>query len=274
MIASLAGSAFDLTGRVAVVTGGASGLGLAIASGFSKAAARVAICDVAAGALADAERILRHEEGLDVLGVRADVSEADQVKVMFRTVAEELGQPTILINAAGIPHHARAEGLDVAEWEKVLRINLTGSFLCAQAMARDLISAQIGGSIINISSIAGTRSLGRGICAFGVSKAGIDQLTRELAVEWARYQIRVNALVPCQIRTPALERVLADAGEGREALTRQFLSGIPLNRIGEPSDIVGPAIFLASQASALVTGVCLPVDGGHLALAAGGTYLW
>ena len=127
------------------------------------------------------------------------------------------------------------------------------------------------GSIINISSIGGASGVGRGNFAYDVSKAGVLQLTRELAIEWAKHNIRVNAILPCQVRTDALQRLIDDPQFDTSALVSRFLTGIPLQRLGEPEDIVGPVIFLASNAAAMMTGALVPVDGGNLAFNAGGT---
>jgi NAD(P)-dependent dehydrogenase (short-subunit alcohol dehydrogenase family) len=137
-----------------------------------------------------------------------------------------------------------------------------------------MIAQGHGGSIINISSVTGSSGFGRGLVVYPVSKAGLNQLTRELAVEWAQYQIRVNAIQPCQFRTPAFQHQLDDPSVDASALSEQFLSGIPLRRFGELGDIVGPAVFLASDAAAMVTGAMLPVDGGNLALNASGMPVW
>ena len=130
-----------------------------------------------------------------------------------------------------------------------------------------------GGSIINMSSIGGSSALGRGNFVYSMTKGGINAFTRELAVEWASHNIRVNALQPVQMLTPSVKKWLADP-KTDPALPKHLLSGIPLGRLGQPGDIVGPAVFLASDASAFVTGILLPVDGGNLAMNAGGSITW
>jgi NAD(P)-dependent dehydrogenase (short-subunit alcohol dehydrogenase family) len=137
-----------------------------------------------------------------------------------------------------------------------------------------MIAQGRGGSIINISSVTGSSGFGRGLVVYPVSKAGLNQLTRELAVEWSQYGIRVNAIQPCQFRTPAFQYQLDDPRVDAKALSEQFLSGIPLRRFGELEDIIGPAVFLASDAASMVTGTMLPVDGGNLALNASGMPVW
>jgi NAD(P)-dependent dehydrogenase (short-subunit alcohol dehydrogenase family) len=148
---------------------------------------------------------------------------------------------------------------------------MTGTFLCTQEAGRRMIAQGQGGSIINTGSIAGVSALGRGNFVYSATKGAILQLTRELAIEWARHNIRVNAILPAQMRTPGFEQWLRNDPRFK---VEQFLVGIPLNRLGEVQDIIGPAVFLASNASSFVTGSLLPVDGGNLALNAGGNPVW
>jgi NAD(P)-dependent dehydrogenase (short-subunit alcohol dehydrogenase family) len=154
-------------------------------------------------------------------------------------------------------------------WDAVLRTNLTGMLLYAQRAAERMIAAGRGGSIVNISSTAGSSVLGRGNLAYGVSKSGVIQMTRELAVEWARYDIRVNAIQPCQFLNEGWRPALTDPS--KQDLVERVVSGIPLGRMGEPHEIVGPILFLASPAASMVTGITLPVDGGNLVFNPGGT---
>jgi NAD(P)-dependent dehydrogenase (short-subunit alcohol dehydrogenase family) len=137
-----------------------------------------------------------------------------------------------------------------------------------------MIARGAGGSIVSISSIAGSSALGRGNFVYSVTKAGIIQLTRELAVEWAPHRIRVNAIQPAQVMTRAMDRMLADPRLDPATLKARFLRGIPLDRIGEPEDVAKAVVFLASDAASFITGHSLPVDGGNLALNAGGSKLW
>lgn len=263
---------FDLTGRIAVVTGAASGLSQAIAVGFARYGADVAIADINDTGLAETlEQI--SATGRKAHAIHCDVSKPEDVNNLFAQVDQTFGRVDILLNGPFWFSRAKPEDLALDDWNKALAISLTGYWLCTQAAGRRMIQHGTGGSIIHISSIAGSLALGRGNLPYSVAKSGINQMTRELATEWAKHNIRVNALQPVQMRTPAVKNWLSDP-KTDPALIAHLLKGIPMNRLGEPEDIVGPAIFLASDASGFVTGTLLPVDGGNLAMNAGGSHSW
>jgi NAD(P)-dependent dehydrogenase (short-subunit alcohol dehydrogenase family) len=259
---------FDLADRVAVVTGAGGGLGTAICAGLAASGADVALLDVNAETLA-ASAAGVEATGRRALRLEADASAEGDVLGAFAEIDSELGRVDILVNLAYTTVFGTPDELTLADWEQAMRINLTSYFLCAQSAGRRMIAAGRGGSIVNMCSIAGTSAIGRGSFPYSVGKGGIVMLTKELALEWARHRIRVNAIQPCQFLTPGLKVRLEDPALG--PIRQKFLSGIPLNRLGEPHEMVGPVLFLASDASSMVTGVLLPVDGGNLAMNAGGT---
>jgi NAD(P)-dependent dehydrogenase (short-subunit alcohol dehydrogenase family) len=263
---------FDLGGRVALVTGAAAGIGKAIALGLARHGADLVVCDV------DDAGIARTVAEITSLGRRAvethaDIGKPDDIAALFDALDEAFGQIDILINNVGSGARSAPEALPLAEWNRVLASGVTGSFLCAQAAARRMIARGRGGSIVNISSIAGASALGRGNLVHSVNKGAVNQLTRELAVEWAKHKIRVNAILPCQVITEGFQTWLDSPGFDPDLMAR-FLDGIPMNRLAAPEDMVGPAVFLASDAAAMVTGTLLAVDGGNLALNAGGSHTW
>jgi NAD(P)-dependent dehydrogenase (short-subunit alcohol dehydrogenase family) len=266
---------FGLDDRVAVVTGAGAngGIGHAVALGLAHAGAHVFVSDVdAEGAAETAREVLRL--GQRAVAVRTDLGQPADVLAMMEAVDREFGRVDILVNNVGIGHRARPESLSMEDWRKVVAVNLDGTFLVTRESGRRMIARRAGGSIVSISSIAGSSALGRGNFVYSVTKAGIIQLTRELAVEWAPHRIRVNAIQPAQTMTKAMDRMLSDPRLDPATLKERFLRGIPLDRIGEPEDIAKAAVFLASDAAGFITGHSLPVDGGNLAMNAGGSKLW
>ncbi|GAB4109893.1 MAG: glucose 1-dehydrogenase [Roseiflexaceae bacterium] len=249
---------FDFQGKVVVVTGAGRGLGFALASGFAHAGALVVLGDREAELVqASAERL--RAEGLQAEAVVVDICDPEQVEALV-AVAERHGGAEVLINNAGINIPKPAEELSIAEWSQIIGVNLTGTFLVAQACGKHMI-ARRSGTIINICSIHGhVGSYVHKAAAYNASKAGVINLTRSLALEWGEYGLRVNGISPGPLRTELMATRLAN-----QAYVARMFDRMALKRIGEVEDIVGAALFLASPAAAWITGQILGVDGGWLA---------
>ena len=250
---------FSLEGKVAVVTGSSRGIGRAVAEGLAGAGAAVTVN----GRDPQTTRVVA--EGIAASGARSlaisgDVGNSADVQRLIAETVSAFGRLDILVNNAGIsPYYKPAETMTEAEWDDIINVNLKSVFLCCQAAARVMIP-QKSGRIINMSSIASKVALPR-MVAYTSAKGAINQLTRVLAVEWASHGILVNAIAPGYIETD-LTKGLRENPNRMEAMLRQ----IPLGRLGKPADIVGAAVYLASDAASYVTGHILDIDGGWLAL--------
>ncbi|MAF86184.1 MAG: short-chain dehydrogenase [Dehalococcoidales bacterium] len=251
---------FSLEGKVAIVTGGKRGIGKAIALAFAEAGADVAICS---RVIKDGELQATANEiqglGRRSLAVQADITRKTDVDNLVQRVVDEFTAIDILVNNAGI-YFVDPPLLDVPEgdWDKIINVNLKGHYLCSQAVGKRMVDRKAG-NIINIASeLAIKPSSEAGV--YCIAKAGVVMLTRVLAKELASYNIRVNAIAPGAARTKMLEYLLSDS----EAL-KQYEAQIPLGRIAEPGDIIGTALFLASEASSYITGHTILVDGGLVA---------
>ena len=251
---------FDLSGRVALVTGAGSGLGQGIAEGYAQLGAAVSVVDINPEA---AESVVDgiNAAGGKAIAVQCDVTQPDQVQAAVARTLEEFGKIDVLVANAGIGDRALAEEMTFEQWDRVMDINLTGVWLFDQEVGKHMIERGEGGRIINMASIGGIVGVATGNANYCASKGGIIAMTRCLAIEWAKYNILVNAIAPSHIRTPLIAKLMQDKPE----VKTYFLNNIPLNRLGEVVDVVGPAAFLASDAAAFVTGHVLVADGGHTA---------
>jgi NAD(P)-dependent dehydrogenase (short-subunit alcohol dehydrogenase family) len=243
-----------LSGKNALVTGGGRGIGFAIATAFVREGARVVIADV------DLPRAQTTAEQLGKMAyaVHVDVASAQSISVMLRAVLERVGQVDILVNNAGIGGNRAFLDTSLEEWERIIRINLTGAFLVAQGVARAMRERGEGGKIINIASLAAQRG-GEGRAAYGAAKAGLDILTRVMAVELSAYGINVNSIAPGPIET----EMAKVAHDPVSRAVYNFL--VPMGRYGSPEEIADAAVFLASDESRYVQGHTLNVDGGFRA---------
>jgi NAD(P)-dependent dehydrogenase (short-subunit alcohol dehydrogenase family) len=253
---------FDLAGKHALVTGAGGAIGQAICQGFAEAGAHLACLDISTEIATAAVRAV-HEKGDDeALSVVCDVRKPEQIQRSVDQVIAKFGKLDILVNLAGNGILKPALEFTLDNWEETIHVYLRSTFLFSKLVGRGMVGRG-NGSIINISSVASLVALGRGTAAYAATKAGINGLTRELALEWAKKGVRVNAIAPCQIDTPQLRKLLANPQFDPDKLMKTWLDAIPMGRIGQPHEIVGPCIFLASDASSLVTGHVLVVDGGY-----------
>lgn len=244
---------FKLKGKKAFITGGARGIGKSVAEGLAQAGADIAIVDLD---IEEAEKTAKELEsfGVKTIAVKTDVTDPDSVNSMIETILKEFGTVDIAFNNAGICINEKAEEMSFESWKKVIDINLTGVFLTAQAAGRVMIKNKKG-SIINTASMSGhIVNVPQPQCAYNASKAGVIQLTKSLAVEWAPYNVRVNSISPGYIATQMTLKAPED-------WKKVWLAGTPYNRMGEPSELQGAVLYLASDASQYTTGADIVIDG-------------
>lgn len=247
---------FDLSGRVAIVTGGSRGLGREMAEGLAEAGASLMLCARREEWLQPTITEMR-ERGFSVEGMLCDVSNGEQVQRVVDGTVESYGKVDILLNNAGISWGERPEKMALDKWQKVIDINLTGAFLFAQAAGREMLKREKG-CIINVSSVSGLQSSADGphYVGYAASKAGLFGLTRELAASWGRQGIRVNAIAPGFFHSRLADGVIEYAEPAIKARN-------PIPRVGAAGELKGVAVFLASDASSYITGQTIVVDGGR-----------
>jgi len=251
---------FDLSGKVAIITGGGKGIGLKMAEGLAEAGAHVVLCS------RKVEKCRQAAEEISRLGVKTlawpcDVRSTKDIQSVVEQTLEKFGRLDILVNNSGANWGAPAEDYPLEGWQKVVETNLTGVFLFSQIAGRVMIG-QKNGNIINIASVmglVGTESEAADAIAYSASKGALINFTKDLAAKWAKYNIRVNAIAPGWFPTDMTQWVLEHHGG-------KLLSHIPMGRFGEGDELKGAVVYLASEASRYVTGIVLPVDGGYLTI--------
>lgn len=250
------------TGRTAVVTGGARGLGLSMARALARDGMRIALFDVL-DQVVDSAAELGAELGVDSAGVRVDVTSEASVAEGFRQVTDRLGSPDVLVNAAGITIWSDSLDTDLETWQRVLDVNLTGTFLTCREFGRGRRDAGRPGVIVNVSSMSGrVVNVPQHQTSYNASKAGVDMLTKSLAVEWADLGIRVNAIAPGYVLSD-MTRQFTDA---QPEVAERWRSMIPLGRMAEPGDLDALVVFLCSPGAAYLTGQSIVIDGAYTAI--------
>ena len=245
-----------LNNKVAVVTGGGSGIGRGISLKFAQEGAKVFIIDFTPDSAEKVTQEIKNIGG-EALGLRLDIVNSKDVDMMIEVAVEKAGCIDILVNSAGRVSVRSVLEMDERHWDRCIDIYLKGTFLCAQAAAKKMVEKKIPGKIINISSINSFVAV-PGFAAYCAAKAGVEMLTKVMALEFAQYGIRVNCIAPGPVATAATRQLFVDSEEGR----KKFLKQMPIGRIGEPEDIAEVAIFLASSSSDFITGQTVVADGG------------
>lgn len=252
---------FRLDGKVAMVIGGAGGIGEPVAFGFARQGANVAVASRNLSNLEQVARKIQSETKSKVAAFQVDVTDEQSMAQLVKQVVSKFGTVDILVNSQGVNIKYPATEFPGDEWDLMFNVNVKGTMLACREFGKVLIEKK-SGKVINMSSVRGIRATfwsgNEGYCA---TKSAVDMITRSLASEWAQYKINVNAIAPSTIATPFSERTLKDP----ERLKR-FLASCPLGRVGQPEDIIGASVFLASSASDFITGQILYVDGGLTAI--------
>lgn len=246
-----------IDGKTALITGGSMGIGRAIAERFAKEGAKVAISGRNSGPLQETAAVIKAAGG-EVMVLTADVQQKAQVEAMIDQVISQWGRIDVLVNNAGICNEAKFVDISESEWDLHMNINLKGAFLTGQLVAKRMIEHQLPGSIIHVSSVNGLKAEGNQ-AHYNVSKGGMNMLSMSMALELAENGIRVNALCPGFIETRLTRELIEDP-----PAIAEYLKTIPMSRVGQPEDMTGAAVFLASDDSVYMTGHNLVVDGGQV----------
>lgn len=246
---------FDLSGKVAIVTGGGGGLGRPTALGLADFGADIVVVGRTLEKLEEVRKDVK-QLGRECLAVPCDISKAEEVERMVKETVDRFGKINILVNYAGVNIPKPAEEYPLEDWKTVMDTNVTGIFLVCREVGKQMIQ-QKQGKIINISSVRGAYGLPRNYIAYCTSKGAVNMLTRQLACEWAKFNIQVNAIAPTVIATPLTSHIMKNP-----ELSQTMLSRILVGRWGYPDDLIGAVVFFASDASNFVTGQILYVDGG------------
>jgi NAD(P)-dependent dehydrogenase (short-subunit alcohol dehydrogenase family) len=256
---------FDLSGRVALVSGAASGMGKTSSLALAEAGADVVLADLnEEGARATAAQI--ESLGRRAFPVPCDISKPEEIRAVFGQIDDQFGRIDFVANIAGEAIRRKPEDISLDEVEWTWRNLVYGRFCMCQEAGRRMLAAGKG-SIVNLGSLASVTALGRGHIAYSMAMGAVVQMTRELSTEWSGRGVRVNSILPAQVLNPGLQdRIDADP-----RIKERFLGGIPAGRFGSPDDIKGLVVFLASDASSWITGAIIPMDGGNLAMNAGGS---
>jgi NAD(P)-dependent dehydrogenase (short-subunit alcohol dehydrogenase family) len=252
----------NLSGKTAVITGGARGIGYAVARSLAAEGADIALLDLL-DTVEDSARRIADDYGVRTYGQRLDVTDQDATNAAFEAIAERLGIPQVLLTAAGIEINGDSIDVAAAAWRKVIDVNLTGTFFSAQAFGRGLLASGLPGSAILISSMSGEIvNVPQWAASYNSSKAAVAHLATSLAVEWAASDIRVNSIAPGYVLTDLTQQIIDREPE----LEADWISRIPQGRMATPQDLTGIVIFLASNASSYITGQQLIIDGGYTAI--------
>ncbi len=253
---------FSLEGKVAVIVGGAGGIGEILAMGLAKQGAKVALADLAFDKCEQIAKKIQTESKKETAAFKVDLTDEKAVAQLAKDVVAKFKVVDILVNAQGLNFKHSGTEFPADVWDKLFAVNVKSVMLTCREFGKIMIAQKKGGKVINMSSVRGIRAtLWEGNEGYCGTKGAVDMITRSLASEWAQHKINVNAIAPSTIRTPLAERTLSDP----ERLAR-YMANVPLKRVGEPADLVGVCIFLASSASDFVTGQIIYLDGGLTAI--------